>query len=182
MRLKEKLMEQTYNNLEVRKLENSSLTLVCKVNDYSLSKELRGNNGYFREIVPRETWQKAINDKIKFYYNHKPYFELGEVAELKAEDDGVYLYASLKESEKGLYDAVKNGEITGMSFGFRSLKDKWETVGNYKQRTILDMELYEVSILDKTPAYNNTNVEARSLYIPIDTNILRKRLNLYKLS
>lgn len=174
-------MEKIYNKLEIRELENSSLSLVCKVNDYSLSKELRGINGAFRELVPKETWEKAINQNIKFYYNHKPYFELGASAELRAEEDGVYLYATLKENEKGLYDAVKNGEITGMSFGFRCLKDKWDNVGNFKQRTILDMELYEVSILDKTPAYNNTSVEARSLYIPVDLNIYRRQLELYKL-
>ena len=138
-------MEKVYNKLEIRELENSSLSLVCKVNDYSLSKELRGINGAFRELVPKETWEKAINENIKFYYNHKPYFELGASAELRAEEDGVYLYATLKENEKGLYDAVKNGEITGMSFGFRCLKDKWDNVGSYKQRTILDMELYAVS-------------------------------------
>lgn len=174
-------MEKVYNKLEIRELENSSLSLVCKVNDYSLSKELRGINGAFRELVPRETWEKAINENIKFYYNHKPYFELGASAELRAEEDGVYLYATLKENEKGLYDAVKNGEITGMSFGFRCLKDKWDNAGNYKQRTILDMELYEVSILDKTPAYNNTHVEARRLYIPVDLDIYRRQLELYKL-
>jgi HK97 family phage prohead protease len=174
-------MEKIYNKLEVRELENNSLSLVCKVNDYTLSKELRGINGVFKELVPRDTWEKAINEKVKFYYNHKPYFELGASAELRAEEDGVYLYATLKDTERGLYDAVKNGEITGMSFGFRCLKDKWDNAGNYKQRTILDMELYEVSILDKTPAYNNTSVEARSLYIPVDLNIYRRQLELYKL-
>lgn len=176
-------MEKIYNKLEIRELENSSLSLVCKVNDYSLSKELRGINGAFRELVPKEVWDKAINNNsdIKFYYNHKNYFELAEKVELRAEESGVYLYATLKESEKGLYDAVKNGEITGMSFGFRCLKDKWDNAGNYKQRTILDMELFEVSILDKTPAYNNTHVEARSLYIPVDLNIYRRQLELYKL-
>lgn len=174
-------MEKIYNKLEIRELENSSLSLVCKVNDYSLSKELRGINGAFRELVPKETWEKAINQNIKFYYNHKPYFELGASAELRAEEDGVYLYATLKDTERGLYDAVKNREITGMSFGFKCIKDKWDNVGNFKQRTILDMELYEVSILDKTPAYNNTSVEARSLYIPLDLDIYKRQLELYKL-
>lgn len=174
-------MEKIYKSLELRELENNSLSLICKVNDYTLSKELRGINGVFKEIVPRDTWERAINENIKFYYNHKPYFELGASAELRAEEDGVYLYASLKDTEKGLYDAVKNGEITGMSFGFRALKDRWDNVGNYKQRTIEEMELFEVSILDKTPAYNNTSVEARELNIPVDLEIKRRRLELLKL-
>lgn len=174
-------MEKIYNKIEIRELKNSSLSLVCKVNDYGLSKELRSKNGTFREVVPRSTWEKAINENIKFYYNHKDYFELADKVELRVEEDGVYLYATLKESERGLYEAVKKGEITGMSFGFRALKDKWETVGNFKQRTIEEMNLKEVSILDTIPAYNNTSAEVRSLYIPFDISIMKKRLELYKL-
>ena len=45
-------MEKQYSKLEVRELDNSSL-LVCKVNDYGVSKELRGKNGAFREVVPK---------------------------------------------------------------------------------------------------------------------------------
>lgn len=174
-------MEKIYNKLEIRELESNSLSLVCKVNDYSLSKELRGKNGTFRELVPKETWEKAINDNIKFYYNHKPYFELGVSSELRAEDDGVYLYAKLKENEKGLYNAVKDGLITGMSFGFKVLKDRWSNEGTYRQRTIEEMELFEVSILDKEPAYWGTSAEVRGLHIPIDLSVMKKRLELYKI-
>lgn len=176
-------MEKIYNKLEIRELENSSLSLVCKVNDYGLSKELRGINGTFREVVKRETWIRAIenNPNIKFFYNHKPYFELGESAELRAEPQGVFLYATLKESEKGLYNAVKDGLISGMSFGFRALKDSWSNNGGFKQRTIEDMKLLEVSILDTTPAYNNTSAEVRSLYIPQDISIMKMRLALYEM-
>lgn len=178
-------MEKIFNNkLEVRELEDNSLSLVCKVNDYNLSKELHGINGAFREIVPKETWQKAIkeNSDIKFYYNHKPYFELADKVQLRAEEDGVYLYATLKDSEKGLYEAVKNGEITGMSFGFKALKDKFENIGNFMKRTIEDMKLFEVSILDKEPAYYGSYVEARSIEIPTYNfiEIEKMRLELMK--
>ena len=63
---------------------------------------------------------------------------------------------------------------------FRALKDSFKQVGNYLERTIEDMELFEVSILDKEPAYNNTMVEARELYIPVDLEIKRKRLELLR--
>ena len=174
-------MEKQYNNIEIRELQDNELKIVCKVNDYGLSKEMIDKQGRkFKEIVPKDTWEKAINENVKFYYNHKPYFELADSIELKAENDGVYLYATLKDTEKGLYEAIKDGLITGMSFGFKAIKDTFNHVGNYLQRTIEDMELFEVSILDKTPAYNNTLVEARELNIPIDYTIKRKRLNLYQ--
>lgn len=177
-------MEQQFKQFEIRNLVDNSLSIVCKVNDYTLSKELRGKNGSFRELVPKDTWQKAIeeNPDVKFYYNHKDYFELADSIKLTAEDDGVYLYATLKESEKGLYQAIKDGLISGMSFGFQSLKDTWQTVGSFMQRTINDMNLFEVSILDKTPAYNGTVAEVRELLIPFnDIEIKKKKLELLKL-
>ncbi|WP_291650946.1 HK97 family phage prohead protease [Clostridium sp.] len=176
-------MEKQFNKLELREIENGSLSIVCRVNNYGLSKELRGRNGKFREQIPRDVFQKALeaNPDVKFYYNHKPYFELAEKIELRAEEDGVYLYATLKESEKGLYEAIKDGAIQGMSFGFRALKDKFESVGNFVKRTILDMELFEVSILDKEPAYMGTMAEVRELDIPVNMDLLHKRLKLYKL-
>lgn len=175
--------EIKYNKLELRELENNNFSIVCRVNDYGLSKELRGRNGKFREQIPKEVFQRALesNSDIKFYYNHKPYFELAEKIELRAEEDGVYLYADLKDSEKGLYEAIKDGAIQGMSFGFRALKDTFENVGGFMKRTIQDMELFEVSILDKEPAYTGTLAEVRELDIPINMDLYRKRLELYKL-
>lgn len=177
-------MEKQFNNIEVREFEDNSLKIIARVNNYGLSKELRDRNGRtFREIVPRDTWEKAINPDIKFYYNHKNYFELADSVELRAENDGVYLYATLKDSERGLYQAIKDGLITGMSFGFRAIKDSFNHVGNYLQRTIEKMELFEVSILDKEPAYYNTMVEARELALPklFDMELEKRKLELYKM-
>lgn len=179
-------MEKQFSNVEFRQFDDQKLKIVCKVNNYQLSKELRGKNGTFKEQISREVWQNAIdkNKDIKFYYNHKPYFELARNIELRAEDDGVYLYATLKESEKGLYEAIKDGLIEGMSFGFRSLKDSFDKVGNFVKRTIEDMDVFEVSILDVEPAYFGTLAEVRQLDIPIINNltynIRKRRLNLYK--
>ena len=72
-----------------------------------------------------------------------------------------------------------------MSFGFRALKDVWATVGNFKQRTVQEMELTEVSILDVTPAYNSTSVDVRAIQIPLsDAEVLKirqRQLELLKL-
>ncbi len=176
-------MEKQYSNIEFRQFDDEKLEIVCKVNNYKLSKKLRGKNGKFREQIPREVWQRAIdkNRDIKFYYNHKPYFELAKTIELRAEEDGIYLYATLKENERGLYQAIKDGLIKGMSFGFSSLKDNFNKVGYFIQRTIEDMEVFEVSILDVEPAYFGTLAEVRNLELPCaKIEILRKKLNLYK--
>ncbi|UZT06633.1 HK97 family phage prohead protease [Clostridium sp. LQ25] len=61
------------------------------------------------------------------------------------------------------------------------IKDNFKHIWNFVKREIEEFNLLEISILDVTPAYNHTFVEARNLYIPINLDIDRKRLELYKL-
>lgn len=56
--------------------------------------------------------------------------------------------------------------MTGWSFGFRCMKDSWNDTGEL--RTLEEIELDEVSILTKTPAYTATSIELR------DGDILRE--------
>ena len=53
----------------------------------------------------------------------------------------------------------KNGKLTGWSFGFKCKKDSWNDTGEI--RTLEEIELDEVSILTKTPAYTATSIELR---------------------
>lgn len=163
-------MEQIYSKLEFRELsQDGSLLVSCKVNDYGLSKTLRGLNGEFKEQISKEVWQRAIEqnkDNIKVFYNHQDIINVADKVDFRIEDDGIYADVILSDKAEGLYNKVKSGLCTGMSFGFRALKDKFENVGNFVKRTIEKMELFEISILDSTPAYNNTSVEARSIEIP----------------
>ena len=57
---------------------------------------------------------------------------------------------------------VDRGDISGMSFGFRVTKQEWDETGDLPVRTILDVELYEVSAV-AFPAYEDTEIGARSM-------------------
>lgn len=180
-------MEKIYSKLEIRELsQDGSLLVTCKVNDYSLSKTLRGINGEFKEQIPKEVWQRAIEqnkENIKVFYNHQDIIDIADKVEFRIEDDGVYADVVLSDKAQGLYEKIKNGLCTGMSFGFKALKQKFENVGNFVKRTIESMELFEVSILDKEPAYYNTSVECRSIEIPNTYNFIeieKMRLELMK--
>lgn len=172
------------DNIEVRELEDS-LKIVAKVNDYGLSKTLRGKNGEFKEIVPKETWTRAIenNPNIKVYYNHQDVVNVADSVEFRIENDGVYADITLTKNADGLYKKVKENLTTGISFGFRALSDKFEQVGNFMRRTINEMFLEEISILDKTPAYNNTYAEVRAIEVPklFDLELEKRKLELYKI-
>jgi HK97 family phage prohead protease len=53
--------------------------------------------------------------------------------------------------------AVSRGDISGMSFGFRTLSDEWNYDADPWVRTVTDMRISEVSIVT-FPAYQATDV------------------------
>lgn len=138
------------------------------VNNYSKSKIMTRNDGKkFVEIIPRETFHRALNKKpnIKLFINHQPYVDVSENIKLSAEKQGLIIRAKLSEKADNLFKAIKDEEFTSFSFGFKCLKDKWEDDGDILVRTILDLDLIEISLLSIEPAYNGTKiVETRKFY------------------
>ncbi len=63
------------------------------------------------------------------------------------------------------YRSIKDGIVTRMSFGFRTVTDEWNTEEKEEIRTVLKAELYEISPV-LFPAYTATSVEARSVLTP----------------
>lgn len=177
-------MEKQILITELRALEGSK-QVKARVNDYTLSKELKGRNGKFREIISKDVWTRALekaNNNIKVFINHSPYVDIMDSVELRAEDDGVYLYGTLLDKAENVYKAIQEGKINGVSFGFRALKDSFKKATGYLERHIEEMELFEVSLLDVEAAYMNTYVEARALELPIDkTSIRQRQLDLLKM-
>lgn len=53
--------------------------------------------------------------------------------------------------------AVARGDVSGMSFGFRVLEEAWDFEEDPYLRTVLDMELREVSVVS-FPAYPSTDI------------------------
>ncbi|MDC9583395.1 HK97 family phage prohead protease [Xenorhabdus sp. PR6a] len=53
---------------------------------------------------------------------------------------------------------VERGDISGMSFGFRALKDQWDIGQEPYVRTVLEAELREITITS-LPAYPESGVE-----------------------
>lgn len=63
---------------------------------------------------------------------------------------------------KDIMRAVDRGDVTGMSFGFMVREDSWNYEGKTPIRTVLDMDVREVSIVT-FPAYPDTSIAMRSL-------------------
>ncbi len=121
----------------------------------------------FREIVRQGTFAKALKNgnAVQLMLNHeRTICDTNSGLELR--EDNIGLFAKAVISDREVISAAKNGKLTGWSFGFKCKKDSWNDTGEI--RTLEEIELDEVSILTKTPAYTATSIELR------DGDILRE--------
>ena len=114
----------------------------------------------FREIVRQGTFKKALETgkPVSLMLNHeRTICDTNSGLELREDNIGLHAKAVISDSE--IISAAENGKLTGWSFGFKCKKDSWNDTGEV--RTLEEIELDEVSILTKTPAYTATSIECR---------------------
>jgi uncharacterized protein len=148
-------------------LRSDSVILDGYVNvTYRESRVLPSPRGRFvEEIMPR-TFERALqkNDSVDLLFNHDRGRKLGSTKEgnLELREDNVGLRAIATITDEIVMDKARKGKLRGWSFGFSVLKDSWKNrEDGMQKRTVEEIDLYEVSVLDKTPAYIATSIEAR---------------------
>lgn len=169
----------------------------------SLSEDLGG----FREMIAPGCFTRAIKEcDVRALWNHNSDCVLGRTKSgtLRLSEDahGLRIDCDPPDTQwaRDLMASIERGDIDQMSFGFcvRQYPDgsrgaSWSVVDGEDIRTLLDVELYDVSPVT-FPAYPDTTVGLRSLEIwkkstpPGDGNegaapdyrtaLLRKKLNL----
>jgi len=84
---------------------------------------------------------------------------------LRIEDraDGGWVEIDLPDTGPGRDVRVltERGDISGMSFGFSTVKDDWSEDG--AERTLLAAKIHEVSVVTGVPAYPQTTASVRKL-------------------
>lgn len=116
----------------------------------------------FVERVRAGTFDKAIKrgTPIELRFNHDKI--IGDTtSNLELYEDNIGLYARAIISDTQVIEKAQRGELRGWSFGFIAEGETWDKEGEIDGRTLEDIDLKEVSILDKTPAYFGTSVEVR---------------------
>lgn len=130
------------------------------------SKPLMSHKGLFVEQIKEGVFKRALEraNNILLLFNHDNKRKLGSVNDGNIElyEDNIGLRVHCTTSDPEIIKKAKNNELRGWSFGFICNSQKWEDAEPYNRRFVEDMELLEVSILDKTPAYNGTSVEVRA--------------------
>lgn len=182
-------------DIEYREQEDKPILsgYVTKFN--KLSEEMWG----FREQVAPGAFKKSLEErKVLSFWNHNSDFVLGntenDTLKLSEDERGLKFELELPDTTAGK-DArtlIKRGDVKGMSFGFRTLKDQWdESDPKNVIRTLLEVRLYEVSPT-AMPAYPQSSVAARSMedikdsyeeyrHQKDDTMARQKRLNALKI-
>lgn len=156
--------------IEVR---NDSVVISGYVNAVERwSKPIRGNlRGVmqrFIEKIKAGAFKNALkrNDNVKVLLNHNSDRELANTKDGTAilEEDNIGLRAEVTITDPEVVEKAKNNKLVGWSFGFYTNSDEVAQRETIATRTVADMDLVEVSILDdtKSPAYYGTSIETRS--------------------
>jgi len=130
--------------------------------------QLSEDLGGFREKISPGAFRKTIQEAdIRALWNHDSNYVLGrnKSGTLKLEEDSHGLRIEITPPEttwaKDLITSMKRGDVDQMSFGFRTIKDRWENDGGRNIRTLLEVELFDVSPVTY-PSYPQTEVQART--------------------
>ena len=133
------------------------------------SKPLMSRMGQFIERICKGAFKRALgrNDNVRLLLNHDPNRDLGGTRDgnLELTEDNIGLHARAVINDAEVAQKARNGDLIGWSFGFfdREVEQKRDEDG-FPLRNVRDLDLEEVSILDKTktPAYEGTLVAVRS--------------------
>lgn len=135
------------------------------------SKPLNERGVTFIERIASGAFKRAIAraKDIRILLNHNWDRNLGGTAEgnLELEEDAIGLKARATITDPEVIEDARHGDLVGWSFGFRDedVKQLRDEESGLPLRKVNDLELYEVSLLNrsKSPAYVGTLVNVRSI-------------------
>jgi len=131
----------------------------------------------FVEYVRKGAFAKTLNDgaDVRLLIDHEgvPLARTKSGTLMLEEDDrGLRVEASLDPMNPDaarVISAMKRGDISQMSFAFRTIKDNWNT--DRSVRELKEVQLYDVSVVT-FPAYEETVAEIRSGQAAQETTII----------
>lgn len=132
------------------------------------SRPIPSERGKFIEKIEPKAFQRSLEktDNVDLLLNHDKSRKLGSIKEgnLRLFEDNIGLRAIATISDAEVMEKAKNKQLRGWSFGFYADKDSWAESEGMQKRTIHELDLFEVTIVDdtKTPAYVGTSIETRN--------------------
>lgn len=152
-------------NIEVRE-DKAIITGYVNATE-RLSKPLLVNNKRVREKMKSGVFTRALEkaDNVQVLVNHDKNKVVANTNDNTAilKEDNIGLRAEVTVTDKETVQKAKDGKLVGWSFGFYCNAEEIGEENGQETRTVTDMDLVEVSILDdtKSPAYTGTLIETR---------------------
>ena len=124
----------------------------------------------FTESIQRGAFARTLreNQDVRGLLDHDTSQVIGRTVagSLTLEEDDYGLRATFTPPDtfdaRRAVEMVNAGLITNMSFGFETVNDKWSIRDGIDHRELLDVNLFEVSLVT-FPAYPATSIGVRSL-------------------
>ena len=121
---------------------------------------------FFRELIAPEAVDRTFEEKIdvRALIDHDPAKLMGRLGArtliLRKDAKGLQVEIDPPDTtySRDALESIRRGDLTGMSFAFRTLKDSWDDSTDPPTRTVHDMRISEVSLVT-FPAYPATDVD-----------------------
>lgn len=125
--------------------------------------------GWFKEKIEPGAFKDSItSDDIRALWNHDSNYVLGRnksgTLALSEDEHGLKIDITPPDAQwaRDLMTSIERGDVDQMSFGFRTISDRWEMIDEVEVRTLVKVKLFDVSAV-AFPAYPDTEVGLRSL-------------------
>tara|TARA_R100000808_G_scaffold4774_1_gene15122 strand:- start:905 stop:1519 length:615 start_codon:yes stop_codon:yes gene_type:complete len=120
--------------------------------------------GFVERIDSKAVERTLENSDVVMLWQHDstdPITRESTGLKLETRDSGIFFEANATDFTERQLDLLRRGVVKQMSFGFITISDNWEKNSEPVVRTLLDIDLREISPVT-WPAYNQTSVAVRS--------------------
>lgn len=159
-------MEKRFvNKTEIRAGENGEKTLVGYAAVFNSVTRI---GEWFDEEIAPGAFADTIKGDVRCLFDHRSNQVLGRTKSgtlrLEEDDHGLRFEVDLPDTQLGrdVATLVERGDVSGMSFDFRAMRQSWDQEAEPPRRLLEKVEITEISIV-AFPAYEDTEVALRSL-------------------
>ncbi|MCC6926120.1 HK97 family phage prohead protease [Novosphingobium sp.] len=99
-----------------------------------------------RDTIRRGAFARTLagrREPLPLYWQHRADQRIGWIEEVKEDERGLRVVASLDNPAGGAAAALKRGQVTGLSFGYRARQFSRDADG----RELTELDLFEISLV-----------------------------------